>query len=77
MMWDNPDDEFTALWTAFLTNGSIEFAVLDGGSTQSGSQGLRAIMNFARTEPLEEAIKFSVTAEPTYATDAPSWMTAA
>jgi hypothetical protein len=78
MMWDTADDDFTALRTAFLTNGSIEFAVLDGGSAQSGSQGLRAtmaIMNFTRTEPLEEAIKVSVTAKPTYATDAPSWMT--
>ena len=78
MMWDTVDDDFVAIREAFLANGSMEFAVLDGPSTLSGSQGLRsttAIMNFTRTEPLEEAIKVSVTAKPTYATDAPSWMT--
>ncbi len=80
MMWDTADADFTAIRTAFLANGSIEFAVLDGASTQNGSQGLRAtmaIMNFTRSEPLEEAIKVSVTAKPTYATDPPSWMTVA
>lgn len=78
MMWDTADADFTAIRTAFLANGAIEFAVLDGPSSQSGAQGLRAtmaIMNFTRSEPLEEAIKVSVTAKPTYAADAPSWMT--
>jgi hypothetical protein len=36
-----------------------------------------AIINFTRSEPLEEAIKVSVTAKPTYSTTAPSWMTVA
>ena len=78
MVWDTADDDFTAIRTAFLTNGSIEFAVLDGGSAVAGSQGLRALMaitNFSRSEPLEEAITVSVTAKPTYSTDPPEWMT--
>ncbi len=80
MVWDTADDDFTAIRTAFLTNAAIEFAVLDGPVATSGSQGLRASMaitNFSRAEPLEEAIKVSVTAKPTYATNPPEWMTAA
>ena len=78
MVWDTADDDFTAIRTAFLTNAAIEFAVLDGPVATSGSQGLRASMaitNFSRAEPLEEAIKVSVTAKPTYATNPPEWMT--
>mgnify|MGYP000538246753 FL=1 len=80
MVWDTADDDFTAIRTAFLTNAAIEFAVLDGPVATSGSQGLRASMaitNFSRAEPLEEAIKVSVTAKPTYADNPPEWMTAA
>ena len=43
-----------------------------------GVQGLRATMavtNFSRNEPLEEAITVSVTVKPTYAENAPEWMT--
>ena len=78
MVWDTADDDFTAIRTAFLTNAAIEFAVLDGPVATSGSQGLRASMaitNFSRAEPLEEVIKVSVTAKPTYATNPPEWMT--
>lgn len=78
MVWDTADDDFTAIRTAFLTNAAIEFAVLDGASNSSGAQGLRASMaitNFSRSEPLEEAIKVSVTAKPTYSANAPEWMT--
>ena len=80
MVWDTADDDFTAIRTAFLTNAAIEFAVLDGPVATSGSQGLRASMaitNFSRAEPLEEAIKVSVTAKPTYAANQPEWLTAA
>lgn len=77
MVWDTADDDFTAIRTAFLTNGQVEFAVLDGPVATSGSQGLRAAMaitNFSRSEPLEEAIKVSVTAKPTYSDHPPEWM---
>ena len=77
MVWDTADDDFTAIRTAFLTNGHVEFAVLDGAVATAGSQGLRAAMaitNFSRSEPLEEAIKVSVTAKPTYSDHPPEWM---
>ena len=80
MVWDTSDADFTAIKDAFFGNTSVEFAVMDGDITTTGSQGLRAemsITNFSRSEPLEEAIGVSVTAKPTYATDAPSWMTVA
>jgi len=78
MMWDTADDDFGAIRDAFLNNSSIEFAVLDGASNAPGTQGLRAtmaIINFTRSEPLEEAIKVSVTAKPTYSATPPTWMT--
>ncbi|MFO0225196.1 MAG: phage tail tube protein [Planctomyces sp.] len=78
MVWDTADDDFAAIRDAFLNNTSVEFAVLDGGSTAPGTQGLRAtmaIINFTRSEPLEEAIKVSVTAKPTYAAPPQTWMT--
>lgn len=78
MVWDTADADFTALRTAFLANGAVEFAVMDGDIESAGSQGLRALMaitNFSRSEPLEEAISVSVTAKPTYAANPPTWMT--
>ena len=80
MVWDTADAAFTAIKDAFFGSTSVEFAVMDGDITTTGSQGLRAVMsvtNFSRSEPLEEAISVSVTAKPTYATTAPSWMTVA
>ena len=80
MVWDTADAAFTAIKDAFFGGTEIEFAVMDGDITVTGSQGLQAVMsitNFSRSEPLEEAISVSVTAKPTYATVAPSWMTVA
>jgi len=78
MVWDTADTGFTAIQQAYFGNAPIEFAVMDGGITASGSQGLRAtfsITKFSRNEPLEEAVTVSVTAKPTYAEHAPEWMT--
>lgn len=78
MVWDTDDANFTAIQEAYFDNNSVEFAVMDGDIDTLGSQGLRAtmsIMNFTRNEPLEEAITVSVTAKPTYAENAPEWMT--
>lgn len=78
MVWDTADAGFTAIKTAWFGNTSIEFAIMDGGITETGSQGLRAtfsITKFSRNEPLEEAMTVSVTAKPTYAEHAPEWMT--
>ena len=80
MVWDTSDANFTAIQQAFFNNTPLEFAVMDGAIATAGSQGLRATMsitNFSRNEALEEAIMVSVTAKPTYAANAPQWMTIA
>lgn len=77
MVWDTGDADFTALKDAFFNGTPIELAVMDGDISASGSQGLRAvcrIINFTRSESLEEAITVSVTAKPTYSTSPPSWL---
>ena len=78
MVWDTTDTNFTAIQDAFFNNTDIEFSVMDGDVASSGSQGLRATMsitNFSRSEALEEALMVSVNAKPTYAVNAPEWMT--
>jgi len=78
MVWDNADADFTAIRTAFLTNASLEFLILDGLVATVGSQGLRAtcmIGKFTRSEPLEDAVKASVSIKPTFSANAPSWWT--
>jgi hypothetical protein len=80
MVWDTTDANFTAIQQGFFNNTPVEFAIMDGAIATAGSQGLRATMsitNFSRSEALEEAIMVSVTAKPTYAANAPSWMTIA
>jgi hypothetical protein len=78
MVWDSADDDFGTIRDAFLNKTAVELAVMDGDITVTGTQGLRAsymVMKFSRNEPLEEAITVSVTVKPTYATNAPTWMT--
>jgi hypothetical protein len=77
MVWDTDDDDFAVIRDAFLNRAAIEFAVMDGDITVSGSQGLRAlcvVTNFSRNEALEEAITVSVTVKPTYSVNPPSWV---
>jgi len=73
MIWqDGGDAGFTAIETAWTNATAIALAFLDG----AGGSGLDAdftITNFSRSEPLEDAVKVSVTAKPTYSTRAPSW----
>ncbi len=78
MVWDTDDAGFTAIKDAYFNNTPIAFAVMDGDVATAGSQGLQAdftITNFSRNEPLEEALRVSVTAKPTYSTVAPAWVT--
>lgn len=77
MVWDTEDANFTALKNAFFDGTPIELAVMDGDMTVAGAQGLRAVcrvLNFTRTESLEEALTVSVTAKPTYSVLPPSWL---
>jgi len=78
MVWDPADAGFTAIQDAYFNNTTVEFAVMDGDVTSTGTQGLRATMSITkltRSEPLEQAITVSVTAKPTYSANAPEWMT--
>lgn len=77
LIWDTTDPTFLALQSAFFNNTPIELAVMDGPIATSGSQGLRAtcsVLNFSRSEPLEEAISASISAKPTYSANPPEWL---
>ena len=77
MVWDTNDTAFAAIQQAFFNNTNIEFAVMDGDITDPASEGLRAtfdIFNFTRNENLEEAIMVDVSIKPTYADNAPEWI---
>ena len=77
MVWDTADAGFGAVKDAYLNNAPIGMQILDGSSSGAG-EGLQAdfmITSFSRSEALEEAIGVSVTAKPTYADNAPEWMT--
>jgi len=73
MVWDTADAGFTAIKNAYLTNAPIGFQVRDGAGGQ-GLQGDFMITAFSRSEPLEEAIRVSVTAKVTYSETPPSWI---
>jgi len=78
MVWDTVDAGFDAIRQAFFGNTPLEFAVMDGDITDPDSEGLRAtfdIFNFTRNEALEEAILVDVSIKPTYADNAPEWIT--
>ena len=76
MLWDTADADFQAFLDAWLNDTAIEVLCLDGDVDTAGCEGLRATMSvtqFERQEPLEEAIKVSVTIKPTYSDHAPEW----
>ncbi len=82
MIWDTSDANFTAVKDAFLASDlvgqSIEFFVMSADVDLSDAQGLRAtfmVEKFTRNEALEEAQTVDVTIRPTYATNAPQWVT--
>ena len=78
MVWDTVDAGFDAIRQAFFNNTPLEFAVMDGDIADPDSEGLRAtfdIFNFTRNEALEEAILVDVSIKPTYADNAPEWIT--
>tara|TARA_R110002051_G_scaffold14483_3_gene46940 strand:+ start:264 stop:704 length:441 start_codon:yes stop_codon:yes gene_type:complete len=80
MVWDSADTGFTAVKDGYMNGTNIEFLVLDGDTSTTGSQGLRAemsIMTFSRNEPLEEALTVSVSSKPTKSANAPAWYTQA
>lgn len=80
MIWDPEDAGFAAVFAAFLNNTILGIAVLDGDGALSTStaEGLIMdcnVMNCSRTEPLEEALKASVSLKAAYSATAPAWTT--
>lgn len=66
MVWKPSDAGFSAIKTAYLTNGTVELAILTGAKNAAGAEGPKgsfSITEFTRDESLEEAIKVSVTAK--------------
>ena len=77
-IWDSTDAGFTAILNAFLDGEPIGLQVLDGPNDVAGNQGLEAdfsILKITRAEPLEDAMKCTITAKPTYSDTAPEWIT--
>lgn len=78
MVWDNADTDFTAVKDAFVNNTSLDVWVLDGSSSTSGSQGLRAVVDvvsFSRNEGIEDALTVDVSLKPRFDSNAPAWNT--
>lgn len=79
MVWDTSDAGFKIMKNAFMDNAIVGLLILDGSRTVDGSEGLMvdcSITQFNRGEPLEEALKVSVTAKPTYSPNRPpTWVT--
>jgi hypothetical protein len=78
-IWDTTDALVSALITAFFAKTSLDFAVLDGPSSGSGSQGLRAVMKvfkFERGEPIDGVATIDFGIKPNYnPTNPPVWST--
>jgi len=73
MLWDTDDLGFNAIQQAYFNDTPLAFAILDGENGH-GLDADFAVMNFSRTEALEEAMAVSVTIKPTYSTRAPAWI---
>lgn len=75
MVWDTADTNFTTFRTAFFDDDTVYCKFLDG----AGGQGLHAafsIVNFSRSEALEEALMVDVSLKITKDTDlSPTWVT--
>ena len=78
MVWDTGDEDFEALKDAFINNTLIDMWFVDGDTSTSGNQGLRAefeVTGFSRNEQLREALTVDVTLKPGRSTvsQPPEW----
>lgn len=63
-LWKPGDTSFDDIRDAWLAGTTLEFAILDQDRATSGAQGPKAtfsIINFTRTEALEDSMKATVT----------------
>jgi hypothetical protein len=78
LVWDTAAEGFTELRDSLLNGVDIEMLVLDGLSTATGKEGLRAtfrVFNFSRNEPLEDAVTASVSMKVAPSSNNPAWYT--
>ncbi len=80
MIYDTDDEDFTVFQEAWNSDSQVlvDCAVMDGDITVAGAQGLRAemtVLNFSRTENLEEALTVPVVLKPGFSSNNPYWMT--
>jgi len=72
MLWKPTDAGFAAIIAAWLAGTEISVAAMDGAIATEGKKGLVSnctVTNFSRSEPLEEAVKASVTLKPSSFTE--------
>jgi len=77
MVWDSEDTDLVAIQTAWLNGTLIDMAFMDGDISTTGSQGLRAemvVLNFSRSEELENALMLDVSVAPGFSSNPPDWM---
>jgi hypothetical protein len=72
MIWDTEDSGFNAIQQAYFANSALSLFVSDGDG--NGLDADFVVTSFSRSEPLEEALKVSVTCKPTLVSRAPSWV---
>ncbi|MBT6153666.1 MAG: hypothetical protein HOH82_03130, partial [Planctomycetaceae bacterium] len=63
LLHENGNADNTALRDAFFNDTNVDMLALDGDVATSGSEGLRmtvAVMNFSRSEPMEDSMTHSV-----------------
>lgn len=67
MIADDEDLGYVAIEEAYFAGTAISLAFLNGADG-AGVSGDFSVTNFSQTQGLEEAVKVSVTVEPTYST---------
>ena len=74
MIWDTADTNFGTIKDAFFDDESLHFKFLDGQDGE-GLQAEFSVVNFSRSEALEEALMVDVSIKITKGTTTPSWVT--
>jgi len=78
MVYEPSDTNFAAIQEAFLNDTLVDMIFLSGDIEEADNEGLRAefsVNNFSRSEPLEDALKNSVSLKPGNPLVAPTWET--
>ena len=76
MGFDPADADFQAVRDAHINHTLADMQFLDAASATSTAQGLRAeweVMDFERSEGLEDGLAVTFTLKPGISTNAPSW----